>query len=184
MNVRKIRSMKALKLLGLLISSILIATVSAALYDYMYLDADVSVEGIALKWINGTDGGTAGTSISGLTATLTNLKGPPNGTRVYPDPVRLNNTGTSSVSFNITVFAVTGDTVNMSSIIVKIYNMTNSASIRNVTVWNITKGTGETNLPIGAKHEWRFQWEITWKATAIAAVDTVTVNLKLAVPTA
>jgi hypothetical protein len=183
MNVKNIRSKKALKFLALLISATLIATVSAALYDYMYLDANVSVEGIALKWINGTDGGTAGTSISGLTATLTNLKGPPNGTRVYPDPVRVNNTGASSVNFNITVSAVTGATANMSSIIVRIYNMTNSASIRNVTVWNVTIGTGETNLPIGAKHEWRFQWEITWKAIALAA-DTVTVNLKLAVPTA
>ncbi|MBE0511891.1 hypothetical protein IBX38_02440 [Candidatus Bathyarchaeota archaeon] len=181
--MKKIRSTKALKLLGLLISSILIATVSAALYDYMYLDADVSVEGIALAWVNGTDGGTAGTQISGLTATLTNLKGPPNGTRVYPDPVRLNNTGGSSVTFNITVSAVTGATANMSSIIVRIYNMTNSASIRNVTVWNVTTGTSETGLSIGSEHEWRFQWEITWKAIAVTN-DTVTVNLKLEVPTA
>ena len=183
MNVKKIRSMKALKFLGLLISAMIIATVSAALYDYMYLDADVGVEGIALKWINGTDGGTAGTSISGLTATLTNLKGPPNGTRVYPDPVRLNNTETSSKTFNITVSAVSGDTANMSSIIVRIYNMTDSASVANVTVWNGTKGTGVTGLTIGAEEEWRFQWEITWKAIAIVG-DEVTANLKLEVPTA
>ncbi len=182
MNVKKIRSIKALKFLGLLISAILIATVSAALYDYMYLDAKVSVEGIALKWVNGTDAGSAGTSISGLTATLNTLKGPPNGTRVYADPVRLNNTGTA-VTFNITVFAVTGATANMSSIIVRIYNMTNSASIRNVTVWNGAKGTGETNLSIGAGHEWRFQWEVTWKAIALAS-DTVDANLRLQVPTA
>jgi len=181
MNLKKIRSIKALKFLGLLISAILIATVSAALYDYMYLDANVGVEGIALKWVNGTDGGTAGTSINGLTATLNSLKGPPNGTRVYPDPVRLNNTGTA-VTFNITVFAVTGATANMSSIIVRIYNMTNSALIENVTVWNGAKGTGET-VSIGAGHEYRFQWEVTWKAIAVAS-DTVTANLRLQVPTA
>jgi len=184
MNAKKIRSMKALKFLGLLISAILIATVSAALYDYMYLDANVSVDGIYLKWVNGTDGYDAGTSISGLTATLGTLSGPPNGTRVYPDPVRLNNTHTSSPkTFNITVSAVSGDTANMSSIIVRIYNMTDSASVANFTVWNVTKGTGATELSIGAQEEWRFQWEITWKAIAIVG-DTVTVNLKLEVPTA
>lgn len=182
MNVKKIRSMKALKFLGLLISAIMIASVSAALYDYMYLDANVSVEGISLAWVNGTDGGSAGTSISGVTASLNTLKGPPNGTRVYPDPVRLNNTaGASAVTFNITVSEVTGATANMSSIIVRIYNMTNSASIANVTIWNGTKGTGVNGLSIGVEHEWRFQWEVTWKAIAIVG-DTVAVNLKLEVP--
>ena len=184
MNVKKIRSMKALKFLGLLISAIFIATASAALYDYMYLDATVSVEGIYLKWVNGTDGGDAGTQINGLTATLPSLSGPPNGTRVYPDPVRLNNTHTtSSKTFNITVSAVSGDTANMSSIIVRIYNMTDSASVANFTVWNATQGTGVTDLTIEAQDEWRFQWEITWKAIAVTG-DTVTVNLKLEVPTA
>ena len=183
MNTKKLGSRKALKFLGLLISAMIIATASAALYDYMYLNATVSVEGIALKWVNGTDSGSAGTSINGLTATLANLKGPPNGTRVYPDPVRLNNTGGTSVLFNITVSEVAGATANMSSIIVRIYNMTDSASIKNVTVWDGTKGTGETGLSIGAKYEWRFQWEVTWKAIAVTS-DTVTVNLKLQVPTA
>ena len=37
MNVRKIRSRKALKFLGLLISAMVIAAVSAQVYSYMYI---------------------------------------------------------------------------------------------------------------------------------------------------
>lgn len=181
MNPRKIRSRKALKFLGLLISSMLIATVSAAIYNYMYQDATISVEAMTLEWVLGVDNGTAGTQISGVTCTLTNLKGPPNGTRIYSDPVRLNNTG-SSVTFNLLIDQVTGNTTEMDSIIVRLYNVTNGASIDNLTVWSGgSQGSDLTNLTIGANHEWRFQWEVTWKATATAS-ESVTVNLKLKVP--
>ena len=184
MNVKKIRSTKALKLLGLLISSMIIATASAAIYDYMNLDANVGVQGIALAWVNGTDGGSAGTQISGVTATLTKLKGPPNGTRLYADPVELNNTGTSSVTFDLLVDTVSGDTGQMNSTIVRIYSLNTTSWIENVTVWsNGAKGADATGLEIPADNLWRFQWEITWKATATPS-HSVTVNLKLKLPEA
>jgi len=184
MNVKKIRSMKALKFLGLLISATLIATVSAALYDYMYLNATVGVEGIALAWINGTDASEANTNIQGVTATLGNLLGPPNGTRIYPDPVRLNNTGGSGVQFNITIFDVTGDTGQLDSIIVGVYSVNTTLPITNVTVWSGgTKGSDADLLTIPLGHQWKFQWEITWKATASTS-DIVQVYLKLEVPVA
>jgi hypothetical protein len=184
MNLKKIRSRKALKFLGLLISAMLIATVSAALYDYMYLNATVGVEGIPLEWINGTDAIEANTNIAGVTATLGGLLGPPNGTRTYPDPVRLNNTGGSGVQFNITVSDVTGQTGQLDSIIVRVYSVNTTLSIENVTVWSGgTKGSDVDNLNIPSGHQWRFQWEITWKATASTS-DSVQVNLKLEVPVA
>lgn len=182
MNVRKIRSRKALKFLGLLISSLLIATVSAAIYDYMYLDADIGVQAMTLEWTLGADNATAGTQINEATATLTNLKGPPNGTRIYADPVRLNNTGGGSVTFDLLVDTVSGDTPQMNSTIVRIYSLNTSAWIRNVTVWQGgSKGSDETDLTIPTGHLWRFQWEITWKATA-TDTHSVTANLKIKVP--
>lgn len=175
---------KSLKFVTLLIASLLIATVSAALYDYMYLNANVGVEGMALAWVSGDDGTDAGTSINGATATLTDLKGPPNGTRIYADPVRLNNTGASQVTFNITIDAVTGDTDELDSIYVRIYSLNTSSWIQNMTIWaSGTQGSNANDLPIPAGHMWMFQWEIKWKSTATTS-HAVVVNLKLKVPVA
>jgi len=173
---------KATKIIVLLISSLFIGVASAALYDYMYLEASVGVEGITLEWINGTDADSAGTQIQGLTATLTNLKGPPNGTRIYPDPVRLKNTGTTSVTFNVTVGDVSGNTSQLDSIIVRIYNVNSSNWVGNLTVWsNGAKGSDLTGLTIPSGNQLKFQWEITWKATASTS-DSVSVELKVKVP--
>jgi hypothetical protein len=180
MNVKKIRSTKALKFLGLLISATLIATVSAAVYNYMYQDATISVEAWTLQWDKGADNVTAGTAISGETCELTSLKGPANGTRIYEDPVRLNNTGGSSVTFDLLIDQVAGDTDQMESIIVRLYNVTNSASIGNLTVWSSGAKGSDLPLTITANTAWKFQWEITWKATA--AANTLTVKLKVRVP--
>jgi len=175
---------KSLKLITLLITSMLIATVSATIYDYMYLNAEIGVEGMSLAWTLGADNSTAGTQINGVTATLTQLKGPPNGTRIYADPVRLNNTGACQVTFDLLVDTVSGDTSELDSIYVRIYSLNTSAWIRNVTVRESgAKGSDETGLPIPEDNMWRFQWEIKWKSTAQTS-HSATVNLKIKVPVA
>lgn len=181
MKIAKLNWKRSTKLVTLLLSSLLIVTASASIYNYMYLDASVGVEGIDLEWKLGADNSTAGTQIAEATATLTNLKGPPNGTRIYGDPVRLNNTG-SAETFDLLIDGVSGSTANLSSLIVRIYNVTNDASIENLTVWSSgSQGSDLTGLSIGSLHEWRCQWEITWKSIAITS-DSVTVNLKIEVP--
>jgi len=73
MDVRKIRSSKALKLLGLLISSLFIATVSAQVYNYMYIQGSgVASTTTGLKWELGLDApGSA--AIDGYTVTNLNF---------------------------------------------------------------------------------------------------------------
>jgi len=68
MNIEKIRSRKALKFLGLLISAMIIATVSAATYRYMFIDGSISVTGAKLIWIDGPDDPIA--TIAGSTVTI------------------------------------------------------------------------------------------------------------------
>ena len=69
MNVKKIRSMKALKFLGLLISAMLIAAVSASMYNYMYIQGSgVASTAKGLKWELGAVGQyPSGTTIDGFT---------------------------------------------------------------------------------------------------------------------
>jgi hypothetical protein len=179
---------KSLKLVILLITSLLIATASATIYDYMYLNGNVGVEGMSLAWVLGPDNSTAGAQINGVTGTLTNLKGPPNGTRIYADPIRLNNTGGSTITFNVTIASITNSggvgTSALNSTYVKIYSLNTSALMGTVTVWeNGGQGSDVTGLSIPANHMWRFQWEITWKSTATTS-DSIAVNLKIQVPVA
>jgi len=174
---------KLLKLSVLIVSSLLIATASATIYDYMYISGKVGVYVLGLKWTEGADATNAGVQISGVTAVLTNLQGPPNGTRVYADPLRLNNTG-STVDVDLLIDDVTGDTDHLESIVIRIYNFTNDAPICNVTVWSGgAKGSSPVDLPqIPANNVWRFQWEITWKASATAE-KTVNISLRIRTPT-
>jgi hypothetical protein len=178
----KINYKRSLKFITLLISALLIGTVSATIYDYMYLNGTVGVEGMSLAWVSGTDGTSAGTTINGVTAALTTLKGPPNGTRIYADPVEINNTGASAVTFNLTIASISGDTGNLSSIYVRLYSFNESAWKGNLTVWeNGAQGSNLNSLSIPNNNAWRLQWEITWKPTATTS-HSVTANLKVEVP--
>jgi hypothetical protein len=61
---------KIFKFATLLLTAMLIATVSAATYKYMYIDGSVSISTTTgLKWVKGIDA-PSGTSIAGSTVTL------------------------------------------------------------------------------------------------------------------
>lgn len=176
---------RSLKFVTLLISSLLIATASAGVVNQMYMNAiPISVEGLTLKWVLGNDATSAGASIDAATVTMNQLKGRAGQLGTYQDPVRLNNTGTSAVKFNITVEQCSGSTDDLDLLVVRIYDVTNSTSIANLTIWDgTTTGGPWTTIPsISSLKEWRFQWEITWKTSAVAGTDTVNVKLRFDVP--
>jgi len=103
MNVKNIRSKKALKFLGLLISAMLIATVSAVTYRYMYIDGSITVGSQQMSWILGDDA-PSGSSISGTTAIMAFLveQGTPTN---FTEALFLKNNNITGASFtyNITV---------------------------------------------------------------------------------
>ncbi|MGB9693230.1 MAG: hypothetical protein ACPLYF_00135, partial [Fervidobacterium sp.] len=87
---------------------------------------------------------------------------------------------TSTTTFNLLIDDVGGSTENMASIIVRLYDVNDSSYIYNMTVWNgSSKGLDKTGLQITLDHQWRFEWEISWKA---GATGTVTVALKVEIP--
>jgi len=69
MVIKERLNKKSLKLLALLLTSMLIATVSATVYRYLYIDGSITVSGAYLIWIEGTDA-PADASISGSTVTI------------------------------------------------------------------------------------------------------------------
>jgi hypothetical protein len=179
----KLNYKKSLKLVTLLVTSLIIATASAGVVNQMFMNATpITVEGLTLKWVLGNDATSAGASIDTATVTMNQLKGPAGQLRTYQDPVRINNTGATTVTFNITVQELSGSTSQLGLLVVRIYNVTNSASIQNLTIWDGSQGGPWNSLQITAKAEWKFQWEITWKTTAQVGTDTATVKLRFDVP--
>lgn len=96
----KINYKKIVKFTTLLIVSLLIATVSAEVYRYMYMEGTISVTGAKLVWIEGAD---VDSTISGSTVTFTlNVE---EGTPInFTEAVFLKNTNaTGSFNYNITI---------------------------------------------------------------------------------
>jgi hypothetical protein len=96
----KINYKKSLKLATLLLTSILIATVSASVYRYMYMEGTITVGGIKLMWLAGSD---VSSTIVGGTATFSlNVE---NNTAInFTNALFLkNNDTTTTYNYNITV---------------------------------------------------------------------------------
>jgi hypothetical protein len=112
MNIEKIRSKKALKFLGLLISAMLIATVSASVYNYMFIEGTGEATTTGLRWVEGSDA-PSGTTISGSTVTalpLTTSEGNP---RNYTDCLRIQNLDVGEAhNFWLNVTSSTGNWSN------------------------------------------------------------------------
>jgi hypothetical protein len=161
MKLSTLKNQKSLKIIALLVSALMISTASATIYNYLNLSAGVGVEGLTLAWNDtGIDSGLSAT-IAGATCTLNGLKGPAGGTRTYSNAIKL--TSTAATTFDLEVVSVettTGaGTDNLDSIVINIYNE-GSLLQDTLTVF-----------------------DITWKTTAVAGTDSVTVTLKVTTPT-
>jgi len=174
----KTNTKKILKLSILLVTSLLIANVSAQVYKQMFLNAQVGVAGLSLKWVNGSNS-EAQSNIVGSTCTIEGLEGYPGLTASFNDTVRITNAGSSTVTFSITTTQCAGSEENLTSIYIRIYNYSDGSLLYSLTVWDGTNiGDPLTNLQIDAGVTWTLSWEITWSDDAIVS-DYVNVALRL-----
>jgi hypothetical protein len=175
---------KTLKIVTLLVSALLIATASAATYDYLNLSAGVGVEGtLTLNWdATGIDTDLSA-DIQGVYCTLTGLEAPAGGSRTYPNAIKL--TSTEATTFDIEVVSVTGVTTNLESIVVRVYNEGDVQQGSDLSVWasGSAGDTPVTGLTMTGAVTWRLEWEITWGSSAVAGTDSATVALKVTTPT-
>ncbi len=66
MKLNTLKNKKSLKIVGLLIASLILATVSAQVYSYMYINGSATITGSELVWAAG-ENAPAGTTIDGHT---------------------------------------------------------------------------------------------------------------------
>lgn len=169
---------KILRLLCFLLSALLVTTASAAVYNYVYLQASpISAETPYIKFVSGTDANsTIGTN--GTWAIITNMTGWPNATRVYEDALEIQNFDGDPHNCELMFDSWSGDMSSVLYIYVKVFNSiggTQQGGTLSVTGGN---STGTFSLP--ASTTWYLQWEIKWDGAALSTYK-VNVTLKLKV---
>jgi hypothetical protein len=173
---------KILRLLLFLLSTLLVMTASAAVYNYMYMQATpIGAQAAKVQFITAADSTSAGAVIgtNGTWCKLTSMVGWPNSTRTYQAAVGIQNVDTSSGhSFNLT-FAQAGDwsgnTNNVTSITVIVRSTAGGTQQGNtINVGTAGSTTGQITIP--ASTTWVVEWNITWKASTHSSAA---VNVKL-----
>lgn len=181
----KINYKKTLKMTTLLIMSILIATVSAATYYTMFMDADVGVAGNKVRFVAGADFGNVSGSItdSSQKVSFGSMDGVNGSLTTITDPVRVNNTDISN-SYAIELYLDSWTGIAATPLYYINVTMYDGATKKGDSIYLVPGGagqvdtTGQQTLPANAS--WSVQWDIYWNGTATGA-DSVTVNLKLKV---
>ena len=147
---------KGLKLVTLLITALLIATASAEIYNYMYINGTGTITTTGLRWGIGPDA-PAGTTVSGPTVTvaLTTNEGNP---RNYTQCLNVTNLDDALThSFNITVSSSTGDIGNFTEFKLVLFNASNAE----VAVLDLlAQGSTATFLTIGTSEVWPILFEL------------------------
>jgi len=161
MNPIKIKSRKALKFLGLLISAMVIATVSAAVYNYMYIQGTAGIlTGTGLQWVKGTDAPT-GATIEGNTVKDLNMTTNEGNPRNYTDCLRIKNNDDTTHDFQLKVTKIVNSTTgalgNFTEFNLVVFN---NSSVQ-VAVLNLkVLGSTTATLTIGNLQSWRILFEI------------------------
>jgi hypothetical protein len=171
---------KALRLLCFLSSALLVMTVSASVYNYMYLQATpISSKTAKVVFANGSDATAAGTSVgtNGTSVKFTSMSGWPNATRVYENATVIKNVDTAvNFACQLSRDSWSGSgTGSISQLYVRIYN---AAGTLQGTLDVKASNTTTFTIPFGAT--WRLEWNIKWSATALST-DTINVTLALRV---
>jgi len=166
MNAIKIRSRKALKFLGLLISAMVIAAVSASMYNYMYIQGSgVASTTKGLKWELGAAGQyPSGTTIDGFTVKNLNFS-------VAASPINytnclhiVNQDATESHVFNLRVMKSygTGWSEFTEFNLVVFNGDPEGAGVQQAVLdlSNSTDVTADMTIPAGAGTTWYILFEI------------------------
>ena len=187
MEQQKMR--KCLKLLTLLISSLLIATVSSQVYNYMFMDATVGVETTGMSFVEGTNPNFTETGgelfDNNQRVTFSGMNGTPGSPVNYSEPVMINNADTDAAGHDIELVldSWTGDAEpNLYNITISMYNSTNTQQGNSIVL--VPGGVGQvetsTDVNIGPSTSWRVEWIVWWNGNA-TTTDSVQVSLQLVV---
>ena len=173
---------KLLKMAILLVSSFIIANVSAQVYNYLHLTATISSGALPINWDYGTNTDVT-TTITGATCTISGMNGSAGATTVYNDTVRI--VASSNTTFDLIIDEVSGNTSILEYMLIRLRDNATDTVKATIIVWNASDsnyqpGTGQNGLNIMANEQWEVEWEFKLASDAPAG-ETVTVTLRLRV---
>jgi hypothetical protein len=181
----KINYKKSLKLATLLITAIIIATVSADVFEQMFMKSTITVEGVEVKYTTGNDTAAAGGTINdpGTEVTFTGMKGKKGSIKTYGQAVNITNLNTTaSHDIELKLSSWNGSTLNtLKWINVTVYNDTGTRvgdTIKLIPGGTNVETTGTLTIPAGKT--WYVEWSFLW-ATDAQDSDAVEVTLVLVV---
>jgi hypothetical protein len=165
----KVEYKKGLKLVTLLITALIIATVSAQVFRYMYIDGSVTVGAAKLVWIKGSEA-PSGATVVGSTVTMP-IEAEPGTPQNITHCLYLNNSDT--VAHNMTISVTTAVTSDFDEFKIHIY--INSSSPTFVDTLDVTTSdsyeTYTGNNPLSAGEAYRMSFELTPSTTASGSYD-------------
>lgn len=184
MELRKIAFKRSVKLLTLLLTSMLIATASAAVYNYMYMESfGIGVEAAKVRFtstgmadFSAADGSIG---INGTYVKFTSMMGWPNATRVYEQAVGIENTEATDRN-NVELEYVSWSSSNNTAVEYIYVKVFDGATLKGSTL-DVKAGGSTGTFTLTGLATYRVQWEIKWDAYA-KATDTASVTLQLIVP--
>ena len=186
MNLKGLPFKRSAKFLTLLLTSILIASVSAAVYYSLGMTSTISTATTDVWFVKGVDNATAGVSLSpdNTTALLTDLKAYPNASFTYVDPIRVRNNHTSnSYSVRLSPVSLSGNDTEF--VFVK-FMLRNGTSDDNATLatlwyncsgsdWTVPSATSWVSMPADT------EWAITVQTKAVDSAASASVDIEIAV---
>jgi hypothetical protein len=189
MNLGKITVKKPLKLLVILLSWMIVATASAAVYYSMYMEPSVTTSVADVCFVAGGDSGAAGATgyaANGTWVRLASLKAYPNCTVTYDEAINITNQGSSWHEFRLRHSSIspdgTSDVANFTSIKFQLFapNGTQYGGDFAYTVtgnnWNAPANMAYQGIPAG--EEWAILAEIEAVAGAWAGI-TVEIDIQV-----
>ena len=157
MNLRKMPAKKSAKFLILLLTSMLIATVSAQVYSYMYIQGTGEATTTGLRWVLGADA-PSGTDISGGTVSSLALKTNEGAEKNYTDCLRIQNLDVAeSHNFMLNVTSSTGNVSNWQEFNLVLFD-NSSAQVAVLDI--LTLNANVTGLTIPQDVTWRVLFEL------------------------
>jgi hypothetical protein len=186
MDIRKIPFRKEMKLVTLLLTSLLIASASAAVYYSITMQPAVTISGAAISFAQGSDwpsGSNLGTNATWVSLAL---KAYPNATLTYDEPLNVSNTDSVSHTFRLRHVSITpsdgsASVSNFTFINFVVLNTAGASQASfnyttSVNNWNTPATTSYLTLPATT------QWIIYVETKAVAgASDTIVAHIQIAV---
>jgi hypothetical protein len=162
MKLKQLRGKKSLKLLFLLLTSLLIGTVSAVSYSYLYMNGTITVGTQQLVWIKN------GATISGSTVTMS-FSVQPAIPQWFNQSLYLKNVDTSA-SHNVTIGITTALTPSGGFTYAKMYAYDANATGAPLDIFNLSITSKYMFInPLLSNHAYLLDFGINATATAVGS---------------